>query len=993
MEEITRSMYLGLALNAALLLALAFLYDVFDDAQVAHTSLTRRIWVGLCLGGMAVAVMLGPWELHQGLVFDTRSILLGVSGLFFGVVPTVVAMVMAGTLRLFQGGVGMYVGTIVIVASGTIGLVWRRQRADRLAALRFGELYGFGLVVHLVMLACMLLLPGADALGTLRRITIPVLLIYPLATAALGLLLVRRLVRKRLFVRLRESESRYQSLFENNHTAMLLVDPESGAIVDVNPSACRFYGWPRETMRRMRMQEINTLPEAVVRRTLAEARKGRVRSFRFQHRRADGTVRDVEVSTGPIQYQDRFLLYSLIIDITERQEAERRLLESEKRFRLLVENAPYGVFVQARGRFAYVNPQARQLLGVTDPGELLGTPVIERFVEDDQPIIRERIMILNEKRRPVPQLEERMLPLVGKIFVAEVAAVPIDWDGIPAALVFFRDVTERRIAEERLRLSEARLKSLFSLTRMETAATEVLLHHGAAEARQLTHSLYGCMFLRDEADGRLRLATACGCASCRELWERGGQDAEDIEAWSEALRLRRPAIVRGNDADDPCGQALCVPVVTGEDVAAFLVLAGKSEPYEEADTRLAALLMDTLWRMVARRRDAATLLAAKEAAEKASRVKSEFLANMSHELRTPLNGIHGMSQLLADTALTHEQREYVDASLVACRRLMRLLGDILDLSRVESGKLGLVPEPFQLEDLLAAVTTAFEPACREAGLDWDVTLDPTTPKVLYGDAARVRQILYNLVGNAVKFTRQGGVRLDVWAGPRNAIGQGSVFFAVTDTGVGIPPEELERVFEAFHQVERSFSRRFQGAGLGLAIVRRLLELMGGVVTLESEVGRGTCCTCALPLVRADLARPAPEAGSDPRAVPRPARRERRLLVVEDDAISALALRRLLEKSGHTVIVAKDGQEAVDLALAYRPDLVFMDVGLPVLDGVKAAKAIRQGLPGVPVIALTAHAMAGDRESLLEAGMDGYMAKPVDGKALLQTLERFLGDVS
>lgn len=998
MDLFPKTMLLGLVNNAALLIALAFLHDSFTRAD-SRFPILRRLAASLGLGAIAVAVMLNPWALRPGLFFDTRSILLGVAGLFFGPGPTLLATAMAGALRLAQGGLGVYAGMAVILVSSAIGLAWRRTRNGNLSELRLGELYVFGLVLHLGMLACMLLLPAPHAWETLERMALPVLLIYPPTTAVLGHLLVAGLSRNRLLQQLSESESRHQSLFEDNHVVMLLIDPETGAVVDANPAACAYYGWSRDHIREKTISEINMMPPAAVREAMQAAKARRNTAFYFRHRLADGCIREVEVNSGPIRSRGRLLLYSVVIDITERLKVERHLLESEKRFRLLVENAPSGIFVQVDGTFAYVNSRFRRLFGVPDDENLLGAPVIDRFAPEDRDKVRERIRLLRSGHGAMPLVEGSMLRFDGTSFVAEGSAVPIEWEGKQGTLAFFQDITDRKQAEEALRLSEARLQSLFAITQMETASLDVLLAHAVAEARRLTGSRLGRLFLQQEEDGRLALAAVSGDQTDGA---RDGLPAEDPSApWAEAMRLCQPAVVAvetalAGDAGDPAasGEALCVPIATSDGVAALLVLADKEQAYDEQDIQLASLLMDVVWRMVSRTRDARTLLAAKEAAEAASRAKSEFLANMSHELRTPLNGIQSMTQLLGATELTVEQREYTDSALLSCRRLTRLLGDILDLSRVESGKLGLVAEPFRLIDLIGAVTAAFEPVCREAGLAWITAVAEGVPETLCGDEGRVRQILYNLVGNAVKFTQAGSVRLEVRAGRRDASGRGSVLFTVADTGVGIPEKDLETVFEAFHQVERSFSKRFQGAGLGLAIVQRLTGLMGGSVVLESEVGRGTVCVCALPLIRPVAPIPLPK-------MPRPAPAERlagcvirRILVAEDDAVNALALQRFLEKLGHAVSVARNGREAVDMALADRPDLVLMDVGMPILDGVQAVREIREktaqaGLPPIAVIALTAHAMAGDRESLLDAGMDDYVSKPVAGEELLEAMVRVL----
>ncbi len=380
------------------------------------------------------------------------------------------------------------------------------------------------------------------------------------------------------------------------------------------------------------------------------------------------------------------------------------------------------------------------------------------------------------------------------------------------------------------------------------------------------------------------------------------------------------------------------------------------------------------------------LLKAKEDAEAASKAKSEFLANMSHEIRTPLNGVLGMLQLLQKTSPTAEQDEYIQSAVVASRRLTSLLSDILDLSKIESGTVQIRSVDFSLSELKNSVLSLFAWSAREKGIKLAFTMDEGVPEWLYGDVARLRQILFNLVGNAIKFTEQGEVSVRAALAEQDNGSRCVVSFTVSDTGIGIPAGRLQDVLEPFTQVDGSFVRSQQGAGLGLAIVKRLVDLLDGEMGITSVEGHGTDVFVRLPM------RPGRASPRQPEAEPAPVADlvGLRVLLVEDERVNRIAMQRLLEKAGCSVTLAADGQEALRVFYWNEFDVVLMDIQMPVMDGVQATQLIRaSGEMGakaqVPIIALTAHAMEGDRERFLGLGMDGYLAKPLDMDELLRAL--------
>jgi PAS domain S-box-containing protein len=641
----------------------------------------------------------------------------------------------------------------------------------------------------------------------------------------------------------------------------------------------------------------------------------------------------------------------------------RREQTHERRYRELLDHSSDIVYTHSLDGKLITWSKAGELITGYTQRELFQTNIADLAPPDRRPEFRELLRQMSEGCGAAT-FEFVVLAKDGSRVTLDVSTRPITQEGNQIGVLgFARDVTARRRTEEALRNSELRLRTVVS------NAPLILFAFDAAGVLTFCEG-------KGLAGWGLDPATLTG-RSVREL-----------ESTLPVLSAAHAGAASGE-------------VVTMIQEAGGMVYESRLVPVEGPGGRPAGLI-GVAFEITERKKSEEEAHRARQAAEAASRAKSEFLANMSHEIRTPMNSILGMTELTLETALNADQREYLELVKTSAHSLLAIINDVLDFSKVEAGKLELDLAPFNVKELVESTVKSFAFRARQKRLQLTLDVAPAAGGLFLGDAGRLRQVLTNLIGNAIKFTDAGSISVTV-SPELQTQSEAMLRFEVKDTGVGIPADKQRVIFEAFAQADGSATRKYGGTGLGLTISRQMVELMQGKIGVDSAPGAGSAFhfTVRLAKIVQQMARiDAPPARSRVHFARgaehgKPAHPPLRILVVEDNPANQKLVCYILQKQGYTVELANNGREALEVLERSGPagvDLVLMDLQMPGMDGLSATGVIREkekkSGDHTPIVALTAHAMKGDFDRCLAAGMDGYISKPIQRDQLLQAIERF-----
>ena len=784
-----------------------------------------------------------------------------------------------------------------------------------------------------------------------------------------------------------DEEARMRSMLEAAPEVMLVADIE-GKVRYANQIGARCFGYPLAELAGMSLEQLvpessdsHGANEPQVRHSLP----GRV----MMARRRDGTHFPAKVSLSPLRMAGQMYSIVSLRDMTQRQRAEEALQASSERYRLIVQTAAEGIWMlDPAGVTTFVNPKMALMLGYPVQ-EMLGRPMLDFMDRDSQQLIRQRLAGGGTSPSQPDQVDFRFFrkdqsSLWGLLSSTNIAAE----SGQPGGtLAMITDITERRLASIALSNSNQRMASVFGAV---TNGLVVQNHDGH--------------ILESNAAAERMLAVSRAGGS---LWQAIREDGSTFEQHSHPVHITlssgeamRDVVMGVLQLDgNLCWLSVNTEAIRDEYGKVSMVVASLTDiTYHKRSESTLRELNEHLEERVAQRTK--QLDQAKQIAEEASLAKGQFLANMSHEIRTPMNGVIGMAYLALKTDLEPRQRDYLEKIRFAGEHLLGIIDDILDISKIEAGKLKIEHVNFSFDHVIQTLNTVVAPRAAGKSLELEFEIDPQLPAMLVGDPLRLGQVLINYVNNAIKFSEKGSIAIKVFKVAQVAQ-HCLVRFEVHDHGIGLSQDEMGKLFQSFQQADTSTTREYGGTGLGLAISKQLAHLMGGDVGVDSSLGKGSTFWFTAHLGIADRSAPTlldsmiqsaetVRADSDASAAMQ-SLRHASILLVEDNPFNQQVALELLEEAGASVCLANNGVEALNLLRQTPFDCVLMDVQMPLMDGLQATRAIRADpqLAHLRVLAMTATATSEDRVRCLDAGMDDFISKPIQPAMMYRTIAGWL----
>lgn len=1068
--------------NLGFLIALSILSG-FIDKKFPRITIKGKILQGILFGIVVVFGMLNPFVLAPGLIFDARTIILSLVTFFFGGISGIIAGIIALIYRVNLGGPGIYMGIATIISPVIIGYLFNLYYVKYDKSTKYKDLYLLGLVVHLFYFIFIFLVPNPLAKQVLATVSITVIIFYPIATVLIGQVLLLE-EQNFKFINLLKNQRDFLSTTLNSIGDAVITTDYEGKVLFLNPVAAKLTGWKIEDAVGRPLSEVFRIVNAFTREVVENPVK-KVLSTGFVVGIAnhtvliskDGTEYHISDSAAPIVDQETNAFAGIVMvfsDVSEKYKLQQKLQDSEFIFRRLYEVSADPILLLDDAGFFDCNEATLKLLGYNNKSELLGKQPWEispeKQFDGTSSLEKAFQMIRKALDDGYNKFEWVHLNKNGEELFVEVMLTPIILNGKQTFYTIWRDITEKKIAEQQLIESESKFRNIFekhsaikiiidpdTLTfydfnsaaekfygysreqligknvdlinkapkdfisnKIKSILTNKNLDfetihtlsngekrdvHLFASTIEINHKNYIHFIIVDIsnlklAERNLKLLykaieqspTTFVITNTEGEIEYVNPKFTELTGYSfQEVFEQNPRILKSGVHPQDFYENLWDTITSGNTWTGELCNRKKDGTLYWENTLISPIVNDlneiTNYIKISedvteKKRIYEEIIFAKQKAEESEKLKTAFLQNMSHEIRTPLNGVIGFSNLLAKKELSKtEIFEYSSIIQVSAQRLLEIVNNILDISKIETGQINLSYSEFSVNTLIKNIYSIFSLTAREKGveLNYSVALDDNL-SMINSDETKIHQILSNLVNNALKFTKEGSIDFGYEVKDDNLI------FFVNDTGIGIPSDMQSKIFERFVQADMGLTRNFEGAGLGLSICRGLVQLLGGDIWLESELGKGSKFYFSVPFKQI-IKQNVMEINNQEKME---MISDKKILIVEDDFTSYLYLRVLLDELGVQTIYASDGSEALDI-IDKNPDiaLILMDIRMPKMNGLEATKIIKASHPELPIIAQTAYAYSEEKANVLQLGCDDYLSKPIDRNLLYKTIKKYL----